>query len=89
LRWEDLDRLSREELLQRFVEESAWWERRGAEGLTESEGRALAELQAIMLAVADADAFTELTQRAIESGGHDDGGFWDEVPRRPEVLGDA
>lgn len=87
LTWDDLDNLTRDELLDRIEAEQAYWARKEARGLSEAERTARKEFSDILFAVLNpakiADSMAETTAW-LKGERSTDSSFWSEKPGREQ-----
>jgi hypothetical protein len=75
---QDLDTLTRTELLARIEEESAYWDRKSKRGLSDADAAAMREFSAILHAAMDPGAAIEHAAQYVEGRG--DNGYWSQKP---------
>lgn len=85
LTWDDLDNLTRGELLDRLEAEQAYWARKEARGLSETDRKARNEFSDIVFAVLNPSKIAESmveTTAWLKGERPTDSSFWSEKPGR-------
>lgn len=82
LKRSDLDTMTRAELQDRIEAESAYWDRKCKQGLSEADAAAHREFGVILHAALDPGASLTHAQKYLETGVDD--GYWDAKPGQPE-----